>query len=148
MFKLKNILVPIDFSKISEKALEYAVPLAKQFDAKITLLHAIEPAPYPVDLTYLPMSEGVWIGPVKKELDTLAKKAIEPEILKEVLVAVGTAFEVITNVAHDCQADLIVITTHGYTGIKHVFMGSTAERVVRHAPCPVLVVRKCEHQFV
>lgn len=96
MFKLKNILVPIDFSKISEKALEYAVPLAKQFDAKITLLHAIEPAPYPVDLTYLPMSEGVWIGPVKKELDTLAKKAIEPEILKEVLVAVGTAFEVIT----------------------------------------------------
>ena len=85
---------------------------------------------------------------VKKELDTLAKKTIEPEILKEVLVDVGTAFEVITNVAHDCQADLIVITTHGYTGIKHVFMGSTAERVVRHAPCPVLVVRKCEHQFV
>ena len=82
------------------------------------------------------MSEGVWIDPIKKELDTLAKKAIEPEILKEVLVEVGTA-EVITNVAHDCQADLIVITTHGYTGIKHVVMGSTAERVVRHAPCPV-----------
>ena len=133
-------------SKISEKALEYAVPLAKQFDAKITLLHAIEPAPYPVDLTYLPMSEGVWIDPIKKELDTLAKKAIEPEILKEVLVEVGTA-EVITNVAHDCQADLIVITTHGYTGIKHVVMGSTAERVVRHAPCPG-TRRKCEHEFV
>ena len=54
----------------------------------------------------------------------------------------------ITNVARDCKADLIVITTHGHTGLKHVFMGSTAERVVRHAPCPVFVVRKCEHEFV
>ena len=52
ILKLKSILVPIDFSKISQKALEYAVPLAKQFGAKITLLHAIEPLPYPVDLTY------------------------------------------------------------------------------------------------
>jgi universal stress protein A len=145
--KLKSILVPIDFSKISQKALDYAVPFAKQFAAKITLLHAIEPPPYPVDLTYLPMSGDVWMGPVKKELDAVEKSAIEPEFLKEVIVRVGTAFEVITNVARDCQADLIVITTHGYTGLKHVFMGSTAERVVRHAPCPVFVVRKCEHEF-
>ena len=146
MLKFKSILVPIDFSRISRKALDYAVPLAKHFGAKITLLHAIEPAPYSADLTYVPMGEGFPIGPMKKELDALAKNTIEPELLKTVLVRVGTAFEVITNVAHDCEADLIVITTHGHTGFKHVFMGSTAERVVRHAPCPVLVVRNCEHQ--
>ena len=148
ILKLKRILVPIDFSKISQKALEYAVPLAKQFEAKITLLHAFEPLPYPMDLAYLPMSKGFPIEPLEKELQALAKKTIEPQFLKEVIVRVGTAFEVITNLARDCEADLIVITTHGHTGLKHVFLGSTAERVVRHAPCPVLVVRKREHDFV
>ena len=143
--KLKRILVPIDFSKISQKALEYAVPLAKQFEAKITLLHAFEPPPYPM---VFPMCEEFPIEPLEKELNTLAKKTIEPQFLKEVIVRVGTAFEVITNLARDCEADLIVITTHGHTGLKHVFLGSTAERVVRHAPCPVLVVRKREHDFV
>ena len=64
------------------------------------------------------------------------------------LVQVGSAFEVITNIARDYEVDLIVLTTHGKIGLKHVFMGSTAERVVRHAPCPVLVVRKHEHKFV
>jgi universal stress protein A len=148
ILKLKRILVPIDFSKISQKALEYAVPLAKQFEAKITLLHVIEPLPYPMDLTYVSMGESFPIEPLEKELNTLAKKTIEPQLLKEVIVQVGTAFEVIINVARDCEADLIVITTHGHTGLKHVFMGSTAERVVRHASCPVFVVRKCEHGFM
>jgi universal stress protein A len=148
ILKLKSILVPIDFSKTSQTALEYAVPLAEQFGAKVTLLHAIEPLPYPANLTYLPMGEGFPIKPLEEKLNKLAKKTIKPQHLKEVIVQVGTAFEVITNVARDRKADLIVITTHGHTGLKHVFMGSTAERVVRHAPCPVLVVRKCEHQFV
>jgi universal stress protein A len=146
ILKLKSILVPIDFSRISQKALDYALPLAKQFGATITLLHAIEPPPYSVDLAYLPKGEEFPIGSMKKELDALAKKTIEPTILKEVIVQVGTAFEVITNLARDSEVDLIVITTHGHTGLKHVFMGSTAERVVRHAPCPVLVVRKHEHE--
>jgi universal stress protein A len=145
ILKLKRILVPIDFSKISQKALEYAVPLAKQFEAKITLLHAFEPPPYPM---VFPMCEGFPIEPLEKELNALAKKSIEPQFLKEVIVRVGAAFEVITNLARDCEADLIVITTHGHTGLKHVFLGSTAERVVRHAPCPVLVVRQREHDFV
>ena len=84
ILKLKSILVPIDFSKISQKALEYAVPLAKQFEAKITLLHAIEPLPYPVDLTYVPMGEGFPIKPLENELNALAKNTIEPQLLKEV----------------------------------------------------------------
>ena len=145
---LKNILVPIDFSKSSQKALEYALPLARQFGAKITLLHAIEPPAYAMDLNYIPMSEGFPTASMKKELEALGNRIIEPELLKDVIVQVGTAFEVITNIARDCEVDLIVLTTHGKTGVKHVFMGSTAERVVRHAPCPVLVVRKHEHEFV
>ena len=78
ILKLKSILVPIDFSKISQKALEYAVPIAKQFGAKITLLHAIEPPPYSVDLTYVPMGEVFPIGPVKKELERWRKTRSDP----------------------------------------------------------------------
>ena len=146
ILKLKSILVPIDFSNISQTALEYAVPLAKQFGAKVTLLHAIEPLPYPVGLTYLPMGEGFPIKSMEENLNKLAK-TIKPQHLKEVIVQVGSAFEVVTNVARDRKVDLIIITTHGHTGLRHVFMGSTAERVVRHAPCPVFVVRKCEYKF-
>ena len=147
ILRLKSILVPIDFSRISQKALDYAVPLAKQFGAKITVLHAIEPPPCSIDLAYPPWAR-IPIGPMKKELGCSETKTIIQTFLKEVLVEVGTALEVITNVARDSEADLIVLTTHGHTGLKHVFMGSTAERVVRHAPCPVLVVRKHEHESV
>jgi universal stress protein A len=146
--RLKSILVPIDFSKSSQKAFEYALPLARQFDGEITLLHAIEPPSYAMDLSYIPRSEGFPTASMKKELEDLGNRIIEPELLRDVIVQVGTAFEVITSTARDCEVDLIVLTTHGKTGLKHVFMGSTAERVVRHAPCPVLVVRKHEHEFV
>ena len=145
---LKSILVPIDFSKSSLKAFEYALPLARQFGGEITLLHAIEPPPYSMDLSYIPRSEGIPTASMKKELEELASRMVGPELLKDVMVQVGTAFEVITNIARDCEVDLIVLTTHGETGLKHVFMGSTAERVIRHAPCPVLVVRKHEHEFI
>ena len=101
-----------------------------------------------MDLSYIPKSEGFPTASMKKELEELGNRMIDPELLKDVLVQVGTAFEVITNIARDYEVDLIVLTTHGKTGLKHVFMGSTAERVVRHAPCPVLVVRKHEHKFV
>jgi nucleotide-binding universal stress UspA family protein len=121
VLKLKNILVPTDFSEISQTALEYAVPIAKQFGARITMLHVIEPLPYSV-MTYVPMGEGFPIERIEEELNALAKRMIEPELLKEVLVRMGPAFEEITNVARDCEADLIVITTHGSTGIRHVVM--------------------------
>jgi len=145
--RLKSILVPIDFSKSCQQAFAYALPLARQFGGEITLLHAIEPPRYAMDLSYIPMSEGFPTASMKKELEELGRRMMEPKFLKDVVVQVGTAFEVITNTARDCEIDLIVLTTHGKTGLKHVFMGSTAERVVRHAPCPVLVVRKCEHEF-
>jgi universal stress protein A len=124
------------------------LPLAGQFGGEITLLHAIEPPPYAMDLSYIPMSEGFPTASIKKELEDLGNRMIDPKLLKDVLVQVGSAFEVITNIARDYEIDLIVLTTHGKTGPKHVFMGRTAERVVRHAPCPVLVVRKHEQEFV
>jgi universal stress protein A len=142
VLELKNILVPIDFSKISQEALEYAVPFAKQFGAKITLIHAVEPLPYTPNTSNVLLDDIFPVKVMKKLLQNLARDTVDPELLNKVLVGMGTAFEVIINTARDSNIDLIIITTHGYTGLRHVFMGSTAERVVRHAPCPVLVVRR------
>ncbi|HEY5893163.1 MAG TPA: universal stress protein, partial [Chthoniobacterales bacterium] len=141
LLELKSILVPIDFSEISRSALEYAVPFAKRFGAKITLLHAIAPLPYPSELAFAPNREAFPIQPLEEKLADLAKQAVDSELLNETRVDMGEPFEVISKVARESKVDLIIITTHGYTGLKHVFLGSTAERVVRHAPCPVLVVR-------
>jgi universal stress protein A len=146
--RLKSILVPIDFSTSSQRAFEYALPLARQFEAEITLLHAVEPPPYAMDLSYIPRSEGFPTASKKQELEELGNRTVGRELLKDVIVQVGTAFEVITTVARDREIDLIVLTTDGKTGLKPGLMGSTAERVVRHAPCPVLVVRKQEHEFI
>jgi nucleotide-binding universal stress UspA family protein len=74
----------------------------------------------------------------------MARGCIAPELLEKTLVRHGVAFDEITKAARELCVDMIVISTHGYTGLKHVVMGSTAERVVRYAGCPVLVVRERE----
>lgn len=145
---LKNILVPIDFSATSLKALQYAVPFAKQFEAKITLLHVVDLLMYPQEFGYLLADESQAMDGTKKSLADLATRTIAPELLAQTIVRRGLAWDTVVAVARETQADLIITTTHGYSGLKHVLMGSTAERIVRHAPCPVLVVREKEHEFV
>ena len=150
LLKLKNILVPIDFSWPSKKALEYAVPFARQFGAKITLLFILDPPVYTGDIGYVPMemdNEGSLKAATKK-LEELADQAMEPDLLEQTLVRTGRPFQEITDIARRLNTDLIIIATHGYTGLKHVLLGSTVERVVRIAPCPVLTVREEEHEFV
>lgn len=146
----RHILVPVDFSEASADALAYAVSLARQFNAKITLLHAIEPLPYPIDMTYAPMGyapvgRGFPIEPTMSRLDELAARAVSPKMLADTVVHIGRAYDIITTTAKEIGADLIVIATHGNTGLKHALLGSTTERVVRHATCPVLVVRAVDH---
>jgi len=150
--KLKSILVPVDFSPPSQKALHYALSFAEQFGATLKLLYVVEPAVYPTELGHVPaeidrlyqnMHEGARV-----KLAALAEKQIPPHIKAETIVRVGQPHHAITQTAEELGADLIVIATHGYTGLKHAFLGSTSERVVRHAPCPVLTVREREHDFV
>ncbi|HEY5891761.1 MAG TPA: universal stress protein [Chthoniobacterales bacterium] len=148
LLKLTKILVPTDFSETSRKALQYAIAFAKQFGAKITLLHVIEPPPESEERIYAETSLEEVMRPVREQLETLATSAIESKLLDTTLVRVGVPFVIITDLAGELEIDLVIVTTHGYTGLKHVFLGSTAERIVRHAPCPVLVVREREHEFV
>ncbi len=150
LLNLKSILVPIDFSEASKKALHYAARMAEQFGSKITLLNVVEPIATP-DFGYHPlMLETDKIKKAAKEnLDKLSRQFRLPaRLLEGIVVRYGTPFVEIAEAARTLKVDLIIITTHGYTGLKHVLMGSTAERVVRHAPCPVLTVREKEHEFV
>ena len=149
---LKRILVPIDFSALSKKALQYALRFAEEFGADVTLLHVIEPE-------VPPAFDGFIIAPPVIANGSRARCANRLKELAGSLALRGTghiqstvrtglaAYEIV-EAAKEFDLDLIVIATHGYTGWKHFAIGSTAERVVRAAPCPVLVVREKEHEFV
>lgn len=158
VLNIKSILVPIDFSAESEKALVYAVPFAREFGAKLTLLHVVEPI-HPMDLrksfpdvakSFTPvMEKDKVMAECEQHLARVVKDIeIEPELVENVAARYGRAFNEITDAARAAKADLIIISTHGHTGLEHVLLGSTVERVVRHAPCPVLVVRPRQHEFV
>jgi len=140
--QILNILVAVDFSDYSRAALRYATFLAENFGAALTLVHSVEPYVYPEDLSAgctLEELDARWMQKQKEKLETL-RQTIKEGIPATVVVTMGTAWNRIIGTAKSWNADLIVIGTHGRTGLKHALMGSTAERVVRHAACPVLVV--------
>lgn len=147
---LRQILVPVDFSPPSQKALKYALRFARLFGAQLTLLHVSEkvavagPRDIPPRLDY---SEEQIKG-AGKNLSALiasSKAAGSPKI--ESTIRTGLAAHQIVEAAKDLDVDLIVIATHGHTGWKRFCLGSTTEQVVRTAPCPVFVVREREHDF-
>jgi universal stress protein A len=142
--RIQSILVPIDFSAPSKSALAYAVPLAEQLGAKITLINVVEPVATPDFATSFPlvMENSAILEESRHELERVVNKAgISPKLIGQSLVRCGRSYHEIADAAHTLKVDLIIMATHGYTGLKHALLGSTAERVVRHAPCPVLVVR-------
>jgi universal stress protein A len=149
---LGRILVPIDFSDHSKKALQYAIPFAEQFKASIDLLYVVEPAIYPADFSFgqvgFPAVEDELRQRGAEELEGLIKREIGTRVNARSSVRTGKAAYEIEQYAADESIDLIIIATHGHSGMEHVLFGSTAEKVVRHAPCPVLVVRMAEKEFV
>jgi nucleotide-binding universal stress UspA family protein len=150
--QLKQILVPIDFSEHSKKALQYAIPFARQFQAKIIALYVVEPTIYPADFSFgqvgIPNIETELQSKGEQELKTLLTEIVGGRVPAEALVRTGLPFVEVINFAHESDIDLIIVATHGHTGVEHILFGSTAEKIVRKAPCPVLVVRSDERDFV
>lgn len=143
--RVKSILVPLDFSPPSIKALHYAVAFARQFKAKVTLVHVVEPVATPDFAGSFPlaMDNDKMMAAANTKLEAVVKAARIPRgTVEKILVRFGRSFHEIADAARTRKVDLIVISTHGYTGLKHALLGSTTERVVRHAPCPVLVLRQ------
>ncbi len=139
---LKTILVPIDFSSGSLHSIQWAKFIARQTKASIHFVN-VHDFGYPVPMALTPPV----IGSEAEIKDHLHRDLQAVAISQNVLdanfqIRVGRAFDQICQVASEIQADLIVLSTHGQTGWERALLGSTAERVIRHAPCPVLVARK------
>jgi universal stress protein A len=145
--RIERILVPIDFSEHSRAALKYAFAFAEQFGAEIILTHIVEPIVYPTDWMY-PLVTSDFSEDRKFLLQKIKALAGFHDVKTQAIVRLGRAWQEIVRVATENRADLIVIATHGYSGVKHALLGSVAEKIVRHAPCPVLTVRPEEQDFV
>jgi nucleotide-binding universal stress UspA family protein len=139
--RFKSIVVPIDFSETSIKALDYAVALAQEFGSRLCLVHVLD---FSAVFNSAEPSYASWDREVKtaasNRLAALTEKKVDELIPATSQVILGRAFKSICEAAREQKADLIVIGTHGFTGLKRMLLGSTAERVVRHAPCSVLTV--------
>jgi nucleotide-binding universal stress UspA family protein len=148
----EKILVPIDFSEHSQTALAHAKAIAESYEAGLQLLHVIEEPVHPA-LSLGGKSSIFDIVPelkadCKKRIEQMMKETKGPEIKSEIFIIEGTAPTDILRFASETNSDLIVIATHGLTGIEHLFMGSVTEKVVRMAGCPVFTVKSYGKQLV
>ncbi len=143
---IKKVLVPIDFSDYSKSALKYAVNFAKSFGADMTLIYVVEPIIYPPDFSMgqiaIPTISTEWDDRAREELDKLAKTEIPAEVKVKTIIKTGKPFVEIIETAAEENIDIIIIATHGHSAVEHILFGSTAEKVVRKAPCPVLTLRE------
>lgn len=134
--QIKRILCPVDFSPSGDFAFEYACAVARRHGASVELLHVTEASAYAEDAP--PEKWPALENRLRQRLQSLAARAGVPA---EINLLAGIPFAEIVHRAETLPADMIVIGTHGRTGMKHLLIGSVAERVVRTAPCPVLTVR-------
>lgn len=141
---VKTIVVATDFSKHSAAAIDWAADLARRYSASLNVVHVVQPfVPYaPGFGTYVPADvDQIALGEAKKTLDEIRSR-VEALGATEVSTEVvqGTPGQQIIEQVAAKHADLLVVGTHGHTGLKHLLLGSTAEKLVRTAPCPVLTV--------
>jgi nucleotide-binding universal stress UspA family protein len=154
MIALKTILVPTDFGEAADAALTYAKALARNFGASIDVLHVAE------DAAARMFAGEIYVGvppTLQRDIEEMARKELakrlidndpNPLSMRPVVMTSNAPALTIVNYAKEMNIDLIVMGTHGRGPMAHLLMGSVAERVVRLAGCPVLVVRHPEHEFV
>jgi universal stress protein A len=146
----KKILCPVDFSEYTPEILEYAAGLAKQFAAELHVLHVIPNLNYfsPYESFLTPDNLTAIERNIENEVNSDFEKATKNlGISVEKVIRKGVAFVEIIDYVKAKGIDLIVMGTHGRSGVEHILIGSVAEKVVRKAPCPVLTIRPRSHQF-
>ena len=148
--RIQRVLCPIDYSDYSRRALRHAATIANLYDADLHVLHVV-PDMLP---TYVAFAGPVPPVPIT-DVEPAAVHALDQfvdksgvELMMSRVVRRGKAVLEIAEYAEEIGADLIVVGTHGHTGFDHVMLGSTTERLLHHAPCPVLTVKHPEHEFV
>ena len=145
MLRIKNIIVPTDFSSLSYSAFEYARELAEKMGAIIHLIYVLEKNPPFLALRTIDAPEEEIMKTMeeeaKKQLHTTASELQDDSDIKVIEICrIGIDFEEIVNYAQECEDALIVLATHGRTGVLHTLLGSVTEKVIRYSKHPVLVV--------
>ena len=150
MITLKKILCPIDHSDCSKEALKYAVSFALRNEAELYLLHVIDIRTFDENLDTITkqIADDSSINNLKKKLLECVPEEIRSDMKIEAIVVQGIPFVEIIKIAKENEVDMLVLGTHGRTGLAHMMLGSVSEKVVRKAPCPVLTVRTPNHKFV
>jgi len=156
MIALETILLPTDGSECSRKALTYALSFAQRFGAQIVALHVIERrweeqtqrSSGELRPEVIREAQERHAEEVRQILAEVGNAGAKVNVVVETRVMTGTPVEQIVRMAQTFPVDLIIMGTHGRTGISHVFLGRVAERVVRYAPCPVLTVRLKGQEFI
>ncbi len=151
MLNIKNIIVPTDFSKLSFSAFEYAKELAEKMDAAIHLVYVLEKTPPFLAVRSLDVSEEEVMKTMEEQAhkqlaDTAAVFRDETRVKIVEVCRKGIDYEEIVNYSKEIKSEMIVIATHGRTGILHTLLGSVAEKVIRFAKCPVLVITPEEEE--
>ena len=144
MLQIRRIVCPIDFSETSDHALRYALELAERFDATLLVVHAYQLTTFGlVEAPILPAEEYVsrLRTDLMRALDDVARRYSGRRTTIDRTLVEGVPWAEIVRIAEEHHADMIVMGTHGRSGLRHVVLGSVAERVVRMAHCPVVTVR-------
>ncbi|MFW6089431.1 MAG: universal stress protein [Gemmatimonadota bacterium] len=137
--EVDRLVVPVDFSPASQQAVDVAVELAATLDVPIELLHAVEPIPY-VQMAYpIAVDDGEFKAHAQRRLDEMVEK-LDTTGEVRTTIAVDMAEQAVIDAAYRSSAPLVVMASHGHSGLARVLLGSTTERLLRNAPCPVLVV--------
>jgi len=149
MLSFRAIVVPTDFSDHSLRALSYALGLAGKYDADVKILFVNEPGLQVSDMAWVGVDErslkDEHVKEARANLDKIVREQIPPDMAVEAIIRSGDAVDEIIAYADEVNADLIVMATHGRTGLSHMLMGSTAEQVIRRASCPVLTLKHPMH---
>ena len=151
MVSFKQIIAPTDFSEHSLRGLDYAVEIAKKFSSQLKIVYVIEPILQAADVAWGTVDfdklNKAHQDSAEKQLKELVRERVPEGLPVETTIMFGKPFVEIVQLARADNADLIVMATHGRGAISHLLLGSTAEKVVRKAPCPVLTVKHPAHLF-
>ncbi len=152
MLPVKKIICPTDFSEHSCEAVKAANELASLFVAELILVHIVKPIVYPAIASqgidsYVSASVTDAVGEADRKMDKIVREIISEEVKRRSIIHCGNPPEEIVRIASDENADVIVMGTHGLTGWRHLIFGSTAEKVVKQAPCVVITIPAQQRQI-
>lgn len=149
MITIKKILCPTDFSDASKNAVRYANEFARTMNAEVIFLHVVEPRPITTDMSvaYLPIETDLEKA-AEEDLTALLEEEKDKGISAEKIVLVGQPAETIIEQSKVYDVDLIILGSHGRAGLTRLLMGSVAEAVLRKSPCPVLIIKAEEKEFI